>query len=571
MASRESEQMSGAATPTADSDSWHRRAVVAYQLNQLEDAIEHWRRAIEHGPMPHYRHNLASALCDLATLQVERGALEPAFATLTEAATLAPQLFDAQAALGIVATQLRYWDIASGALNAALALNGANARVHDALGVLAGRRQLWSDAIQHHSNALRRDARDVDAWNNLGHALLQIGASDQAVKALQQALSLKEDFAEAHNNLGNAYRDCGQFELAKSHYSTALKIKPNLTEAQFNLAELHRYQPNDAELTRLLQTTLPEDTVGAALLLFARGKALDDVDQTAEAFASWQQANRLIRQDNGYDEEQTLHRLERLCVQMQSLTPQSPTSYAEPPSPNHVFVVGAPRCGSTLLEQILISHPSIYGFGERDFFEQALLAESRTLFDSVDIEPAYSAEQLQRVAHRYQSALASTLEKQTGASFVVDKFLANALYLGTIHKALPHAKIIVLARDPRDIGWSCFTKRFSSGHPYAYDLAELGRYLTAHNQLLDAACKYLPQSTVMRIQYEDLVNNPEDVIRHVLQFLGVGWHANCLKFYETDRIVTTASAQQVRKPINRHGIGRWRRYEHHLGPLLNAL
>ena len=548
---------------TGDPDSWHRLAVEAYQRNQLAIAIAYWRKAMEHDLGAQHRHNLAVALCDLATSHTERGELDPALTILQEASDLAPALFDAQAILGIVATELQHWDIASRALHAALRLNETNARVHDALGVLAGRRQLWAEAIQHHSNALLRDAQDVDAWNNLGHALLQIGCSDKAVKALEQAVSIKEDFAEAHNNLGNAHRDCGRFEVAKSHYRKALKLKPHLTEAQFNLAELHHYQPDDAELTNLLQTPLPDHAANAALLLFARGKAFDDLNRTEEAFANWQQANLRIREINGYDEVQTLRQLEELCVQIQSLAPQSPKSCAKSQSPTPVFIVGAPRCGSTLLEQILLSHPAIRGIGERDFFEQALL--------SADISSCDSEDERDRIRQRYISECERALGDTSGASLVVDKFLANSLHLGAIHQVLPEAKIIALFRDRRDMAWSCFTKRFSTGHPYAYDLAELGRYLSAHDRLLEAACRALPDSTIIRIQYEELVENPETIIRRLLKFLGVAWHSDCLNFHTADRIVTTASAQQVRKPINRHGMGRWRRYERYLSPLLNTL
>lgn len=548
---------------TGDPDSWHRLAVEAYQRNELASAIAYWRRAMEHDPGTQHRHNLAVALCDLATSHIERGELDSALTMLQEASDLAPTLFDAQAILGIVATELQQWEVASRALRAALRLNETNARVHDALGVLAGRRQLWAEAIQHHSNALLRDAQDVDAWNNLGHALLQISASDKAITALEQAISIKDDFAEAHNNLGNAHRDCGRFEVAKSHYRKALALKPHLIEAQFNLAELHRYQPDDVELGSLLQTPMPDHAAGAALLLFARGKAFDDLNRTEEAFANWQQANLRIREINGYDEVKTLCQLQELCAQIQSLAPQSPKSCAKSQSPTPVFIVGAPRCGSTLLEQILLSHPAIRGIGERDFFEQALL--------SADISSCDSEDERDRIRQRYISECQRALGDTSGASLVVDKFLANSLHLGAIHQALPEAKIIALFRDRRDIGWSCFTKRFSTGHPYAYDLAELGRYLSAHDHLLEAACRSLPDSTIIRIQYEELVENPETIVRRLLEFLGVAWHSDCLNFHTADRIVTTASAQQVRKPINRHGIGRWRRYERYLSPLLNTL
>ena len=548
---------------TEDSDWWHTRALVAYQSDQLDEAIDYWRRSMERNPQPHYRHNLASALCTRAALQAEAQDLESAFATLTDAVHIAPELFEAQAALGIVATALQRWDVATDALQAGLRLNDTRARIHDALGVLAARQQRWAEAIRHHANAIQRDSQDAEIWNNLGHALLQTGSSDKALVALEQAIAIKSDFAEAHNNLGNAKRDCGQFSAAKRHYLKALELKPALTEAEFNFADLHRYQLDDVEFTRLKQASLPEHPASAALLLFARGKAFDDVGQADNAFASWNEANRLIRLSNGYDEAQTLRILEQLRMTLEKCGHRPPNPAATEPMPNHVFIVGAPRCGSTLLEQILTSHPAIRGIGERDFFEQAVLAESR--------QGPISDDQLLKIAKRYAGTTQSYLGQASGVSLIVDKFLANSLYLDVISRALPAAKIVVLFRDKRDLALSCFSKRFSSGHPYAYDLAELGRYLTAHDQLLDTACRHLPANSVLRIQYEEMVERPETVIRHLLNFLGVSWHPQCLEFHTMERIVTTASAQQVRQPINRHGIGRWQQYERHLGPLLEAL
>jgi tetratricopeptide (TPR) repeat protein len=548
---------------TEDSDWWHTRALVAYQSDQLDEAIDYWRRSMERNPQPHYRHNLASALCTRAALQAEAQDLESALVTLTDAVHIAPELFEAQAALGIVATALQRWDVATDALQAGLRLNDTRARIHDALGVLAARQQRWAEAIRHHANAIQRDSQDAEIWNNLGHALLQTGSSDKALVALEQAIAIKSDFAEAHNNLGNAKRDCGQFSAAKRHYLKALELKPALTEAEFNFADLHRYQLDDAEFTRLKQTPLPEHPASAALLLFARGKAFEDVGQADNAFASWNEANRLIRLSNGYDEAQTLRILEQLRMTLEKCGHRPPNPAATEPMPNHVFIVGAPRCGSTLLEQILTSHPAIRGIGERDFFEQAVLSESR--------QGPISDDQLLKIAKRYAGTTQSYLGQASGVSLIVDKFLANALYLDVILRALPAAKIVVLFRDKRDLALSCFSKRFSSGHPYAYDLAELGRYLTAHDQLLDTACRHLPANSVLRIQYEEMVERPETVIRHLLNFLGVSWHPQCLEFHTMERIVTTASAQQVRQPINRHGIGRWQQYERHLGPLLEAL
>jgi len=553
------------------SDWWHVRAVIAYHRNSLEEAVGHWRKAIRQDPRPHYRHNLASALCDLAALSVEHGRLPLAFEALCEAVQAAPTLVEAQAALGIVATEMQDWDLAAQALHEAIRLDEDHARAHDALGTLAGRQHRWSEAVSHHADAVRRDARCAEAWNNLGHALLQIGSSDKAVQALEQAVAISLGFAEAHNNLGNAYRDCGRFTDALGCYRQALELKPDLTEAQFNLADLHRYETDDAELTRLLQTPVPAEAPRAALLLFARGKAFDELGRTDEAFASWREANGLIRRGNGYDEARTLERLEQLRSSIEGGAPPSPADQPPLPSPpNHVFIVGAPRCGSTLLEQILASHPAVQSLGERDFFEQSIMAASPQALGNPRSWLARDNEQVRAIAEGYRSrVLASTAA--TTRSLIVDKFLGNSLVLGEIRRALPAAKIIVLFRDNRDLGLSCYSKRFTTGHPYAYDLAELGRYLSTHDRLLEAASRCFPETTVMRIQYEEMVERPEQVIRRLLNFLGLSWHPACLEFHTTSRIVTTASAQQVRSPINRHGVGRWRRYERHLGPLLDAL
>jgi tetratricopeptide (TPR) repeat protein len=405
----------------------------------------------------------------------------------------------------------------------------------------------------------------------LGHALLQTGSTSQGLVALEQAVAIKADFAEAHNNLGNAKRDCGQFSAAKWHYLKALELKPALAEAEFNFADLHRYERGDAEFTRLAQTPLPEHPASAALLLFARGKACDDLGQADNAFENWRQANRLVRETHNYDEAATLQHLERLRIHLEGHKHRAVQPRVPQPIPNPVFIVGAPRCGSTLLEQILISHPNIRGIGERDFFEQAVLMGSRESNVATEARQAYSAEQLNKIAERYTKTTESYLGPTTGVTRIVDKFLANSLYLDVIPRALPNAKIVVLFRDKRDLALSCYSKRFSSGHPYAYDLAELGRYLSAHDQLLDAACRHLPETIIMRIQYEEMVEHPEQVVRRLLDFLGVGWHPQCLEFHTMQRIVTTASAQQVRQPINRQGVGRWRQYERHLEPLLKAL
>ena len=243
------------------------------------------------------------------------------------------------------------------------------------------------------------------------------------------------------------------------------------------------------------------------------------------------------------------------------------------PSDAPVFIFGMPRSGSTLVEQILASHPSVFALGEVDDFENAIAglrdgAGNALQFPEMFAAP--SAELLRRLGASYLQSVGAA---DSTADRVTDKRPANFLYAGLIHLALPKARMIHTRRDAIDTCWSCFSQRFadSGSLPCAYDLGELGRYYRAYDGLMAHWRSVLPQDVMLEVQYEDVVEDIEAQARRILVHCGLEWDPCCLDFHRTERQVRTVSVAQVRQPIYTNAVGRWRRFEPFLGPLLREL
>ena len=241
------------------------------------------------------------------------------------------------------------------------------------------------------------------------------------------------------------------------------------------------------------------------------------------------------------------------------------------PSAVPIFILGMPRSGSTLIEQILASHPSVQAAGElrnlSAVVERSLQSGGRQ-FAYPEYLSLLGPDDFKRMGQAY---LASLPPLPTGKTRLVDKAPGNFWYVGLIRLALPHAKIIHTVRDPVDTCVSCFSKLFSFGHPFSYDLVELGHYYRRYSNLMDYWRSVLPAGSILDVAYEDVVDDLEGQARRMLDYCGLPWDPACLKFHETERPIITASNVQVRQPLYRTAVSRWRRYEKHLGPLLAEL
>jgi tetratricopeptide (TPR) repeat protein len=564
------------------------RGAALLDAGQPADAAASFRRALELRPGFAEAHgNLGNALVDL-------GQLEDAVYHYRRMLELRPDLAEAHNNLGNALLSLRRFEEAATSYRRALALRpnapGGHANLGNALYAL-GRTQ---EALIHCRRALELEPDSAEAALLVGNALFDLGLLDEAAASYARALKLKPDYTEAHIAAGKALRqigriaeaeescrralglaadssealallgeiqaDRGRFDDAEQLFRRAIAIAPDQPEAWAGLARYRKMQPDAAWLAaaqRLLGKSL---SVGQEInLRYALGKYFDDVQDFDNAFSSYRLANELKRRGaQKYDGARLARRVDRIIALYDAdwlRTARAQGNGSERP----VFIVGMPRSGTTLTEQILASHPEAFGCGELRFWHTA-----RVDFESTALRGAGSRESLAEAAEKYLSLLASF---SADASRVIDKMPANFMNLGLIHAAFPHARILHMRRNPLDTGLSIYFQIFSNTHLYANDLEDIAHYFTQYSRLMAHWRSTLPKGTILEVTYEKLVADPEAVIREIVQFVGLPWNPRCLKFNETERTVITASNWQVRQRMGTSAAGRWRNYEKYLGPL----
>jgi hypothetical protein len=336
-----------------------------------------------------------------------------------------------------------------------------------------------------------------------------------------------------------------------------------------SLAILKRFAPGDRQLaameliasdpTRLLA----QDRI---YLHFALAKAYQDVGEFERCFGHLLEGNTLKRQETAYDEADVRGRLARIAKVFTSALLKEKQGLGDLSSVP-IFIVGMPRSGTSLIEQILASHPKVFGAGELMNLAKGVARLCRPT-PYPDVIFAMGQMELQELGANY---VAEIRQLAPNAERITDKMPANFRLAGLIHLALPNARVIHVRRDPVDTCYSCFSKLFEGNQPYCYDLGELGRYYRAYEALMKHWRNVLPTGFLLEVTYEEVIADPGSEARRIIAHCGLEWDDRCLAFYDIPRPVRTASALQVRQPIYRSSIGRWRFYEHLLGPLIDAL
>ena len=499
-------------------------------------------------------------------------------------------------------------DEATTAFRLAVRANPDVARNHVCLGAILHECRRFEEAIASYREAIRLAPDDADAHCNLGTALRDLGRPNEAVPWLRQAIRLKPSLAVAHSNLGAALYDLGKIEESVTADRKAVLLDPNNDAAHGNLGtglialgrpaearaalqraiqlaprnvrhrrylgEIAPYVANDprlAALEKLAQDAARLSVDDRIELHFSLGKAYDDIGRHADAFGQWRDGNALRRQLGPYNEAATLGGLDRI---RSVFTPDRMRAWhkAGQPSPVPVFIIGMPRSGTTLVEQILASHPKAFGAGELTCFETAMKGVSTRLGTSArypEMVPGMiGADFREELGGRY---LAEIERLAPTAARIVDKLPSNFLLAGLIHLALPDAIIIHSVRDPADNCLSCFSKLFTGKQAHTYDLAELGRYYRNYRTLMAHWERVLPPGRMLTVRYEDVVADLEVEARRIIAHCGLDWDPRCLAFHKTERPIRTASALQVRQPIYNSAVGRWRAYAPFLRPLLAEL
>jgi tetratricopeptide (TPR) repeat protein len=562
------------------------------ELGQFKEAAANYRLALGLKPSE------AQILCNLGNAERLLGNLGEALAFTRRALSLEPGLGVAHHGLGLILVAMGRREEAVAAYRQALALNPAHVEALISLGAALREIGQRREAAPLYAQAVKLDPGRAENHWNLGSVLFELRQFQEAVACFARALALKPQFAPAHLSMGQSMRQQRRPEEAERSCQAALAINPNYIEALLFLGELRADRGRFAEAEELFQraialnpafpytyfsvathrrmTTDDRDwlqRVEALLaterplaeqisLHYALGKYFDDVQQYDRAFENYRRANELTkRYGSTYDRARLTRAVDQIMRSFDAPFVQSAHSGSDSELP--VFIVGMPRSGTSLTEQILASHPAVLGAGEVPFWNGAYNAY-RKAAQAGRADPTL----IPGMAGAYLDRLPKA---GAGIRRVVDKMPANFMYAGLIHAAFPRARIIHVRRNPIDTCLSIYFQNFFGMGPYANDLDNLAHYYREYVRIMNHWRAVLPATALLEIPYEALIGDQEGWSRRMVEFLGLPWDPRCLDFHQTDRVVITASKWQVRQKISNASVGRWRNYESFVGPLRKLL
>jgi tetratricopeptide (TPR) repeat protein len=436
--------------------------------------------------------------------------------------------------------------------------------------------------VQRHKYAQARDELqvllDLDPGNPeyrslAATAFVGLGDHDRAIALYRQMIADMPEFPDAHLWLAHALKTVGQVPEAIEAYRAAAAARPDFGDAYWSLANLKTYRFTDEEIARMRAqeaspTTAMEDRWH---LCFALGKALEDRGEMAESWRWYERGNALKRAESQYRPEiYETNTRKQIEVCTRDFFARR-TGWGDP-RPDPIFILGLPRSGSTLLEQILASHSQVEGTQELSDIQRVAL-EMQGRFPDLD-NPRYpsaladlSQEDFLRLGERY---LAETQVYRTGKPFFIDKMPNNFRHIGLIHLMLPNAKIIDARREPMACAFGNLKQLFAQGQEFTYSVEDISRYYRTYLDLMAHWDAVLP-GRILRVHHEDVVADLEGSVRRMLDHCGLAFEPACVDFHKTERSVRTPSSEQVRQPIFREGLDQWRKYQPWLGPLQDAL
>jgi tetratricopeptide (TPR) repeat protein len=548
------------------------RGVTLYELKRLDEALASYNRALAAWP------DYAEALNNRGVTLFELKRLEEALASYDRALAVRPSFAGALYNRGNTLKELQQFTEALASYDQALAVQPDYAEALNNRGTALKELKRFDEALASYDRALALRPDYAEVVNNRGVTLYELKRLEEALASYDLALAVRPDFAEAVNNRGKVLQELGQLREAQAAYLKALRLDPNIAGVYINLADLITFQKGDRHLVAMEALAAKTERLSKAdrmQLDFALGKAYADLHDYTRSFQHLLAGNAAKRATICYDESMTFAFFDKIeAIFTRELIAQKAGNGE--PSALPIFVIGMPRSGTTLVEQIIASHPQVHGAGELQTFNDVILslggADGHTIAYP-EFVPSLDGAAFRQVGARYVAELRAlaTNAGQMDSAFVTDKMPSNYYFVGLIHLALSNAKIVHVVREPIDTCVSCFSRLFSSEQDYTYNLGELGRYYRRYEQLMAHWRAVLPAGRIHEVRYEDVVADLEGQARRIIAYCGLPWNDLCLSFHENSRPIRTASAAQVRQPIYQGAVGRWRVYQGHLGPLLTAL
>jgi len=508
-----------------------------------------------------------------ATSMFAEGELSPAEQLIRQYLLRHPKDVEAMRLLAQIGVKLDVLDDAEFLLESVLTFApDYNAARYDYVNVLSQRHK-YTRALAEAEKLLAVEPDNALFRTAHANVCVGLGRHADALQTFRELLPIAAQPADLHLSIAHALKTLGQQSQAIESYRAAAAARPGFGDAYWSLANLKTYRFTDDELTRMRSDEAREGIapVDRYHLCFALGKALEDRGDYPASFSYYERGNALKKKESRFSIdalESTVRAQESLCTR--EFFAARAGFGCERPDP--IFIVGLPRAGSTLLEQILASHSQVEGTME--------LAEIPRLVHHLNgreqsgqpghypqILAQLDAATFLKCGEKY---VADTQAYRHGKPFFIDKMPNNFRHVGLIHLILPNAKIIDARREPLSCCFSNFKQLFASGQEFTYGLEDIARYYRAYVDLMAHWDRVLP-GKVLRVQHEELVEDLESQVRRMLEFLGLAFEPTCLEFYKTERSVRTASSEQVRQPIYKEGLDQWRNYEPWLGPLEAAL
>lgn len=394
---------------------------------------------------------------------------------------------------------------------------------------------------------------------------------EDAIESYEKALEISPNKPGALCSMAHHLKTIGRQEEAIAAYRKCIEVKPGHSEAYWSLANLKTFQFSDGEITTLYELLDDDELKDESRVQLHNALGLDresrrDYDT---AFSHYKQCNSLRRKAESYDPVDTETHYDRIVEVFDEEFFEQRSGFGIPDA-SPIFVVGLPRSGSTLIEQILSSHSMVDGTFELTELPAAVKGlrrspKRKSMFP--DTLPGLSADEWRELGETY---VESVLKHRAGGTYFIDKNPNNFIFVGLLRLALPNAKIINARRHPLDSCFGTYKQLFASGQPFSYDFTDLGEYYLQYVRLMDHWHQRMP-GFMLDVQYEQVVDDLETQVRRILDYCGLPFEDECLRFHETDRAVKTASSEQVRRPIYSSSVNLWRNYEGHIGELIEVL
>jgi len=440
----------------------------------------------------------------------------------------------------------------------AVALSPQDAEAHSNLGITLKALGRLDEAEASYNQAIALKPDLAEAHTNLGVTLKELGRLDEAEASYNQAIALKPDLAEAHSNLGTTLKELGRLDEAEASYNQAIALKPDLADAHRNLTLMKKFDAQDEQYSKMQELYLDKNISEEQRchINFGLAKACEDLGDFEQAFAHYSEGNMQRKKLLNYDINKDVERFRKIKSNYPQIANNSlePEKFSKDLMP--IFIVGMPRSGTTLVEQIISSHSKVTGAGELAFAAQFGAAIATGITEA-------NNESLLNFRSKYLTKLKSVSNKNL---IITDKMPQNFRYIGLLAAAFPEAKIIHVKRNPAAVCWANYKQYFVSKNiGYCYAIDDVISYHKLYENLMDFWTNTL-SNRIYKLDYELLTVNQESETRQLIEYLGLDWDEKCLSPQNNMRSVSTASNVQVRKKVYRGSSEQWRKYQ----PFLNG-